>query len=601
MRIYANLQENIRNPLVASWIKEQAELLCPHQIVVLRGSAEEFENLCSELCHTGAFTKLNPALYPGSYWYSSDPLDVARVEERTFICCGSREDAGPLNNWMRPGDAYQQLRPLLQGAMRSRTMYVIPYLMGPSGSSFSKVGYEITDSPYVAASMCCMTRVGDVAQEHLGPASADFVKGVHSMGTMNPQERYICHFPETRTIISVNTNYGGNALQGKKCFALRIASCQARAEGWLAEHMLILGITNPRGAKHYICAAFPSACGKTNLAMLVPPRQYAAQGWKIETVGDDIAWLRIGADGGLWAVNPEAGFFGVAPGTNEKTNPNALATIQRNTIFTNTALDTTNMTPWWEGLSEAPQKLLDWRRQPWQSGNGPAAHPNARFTVSAAQCPTIDTKWDSPEGVPISAIIFGGRRAKTAPLVYEAFDWIHGVYVGASLCSETTAAAAGKVGELRLDPMAMRPFIGYHVGDYLGHWCNFGRLTAKLPKIFHVNWFRKDESGKFLWPGYGENLRVLEWIIGRVEGSRAARATPVGLMPSLAEFNFAGLELPGGAAEKLFHIDPAEWIGDLESQHAFFTQVGPKLPPQIWAEHEALRERMRLAEIGEYA
>lgn len=582
------------NSTLEAWLEESYALLKPDKVIHLTGAEDELPSLCSELYRSGEFVRLNEKLYPNSYWYCSDPDDVARVEERTYICSPTKNEAGPLNNWMSPKEALTVLNPILDGSMKSRTLYVIPYLMGPVGSAFSKVGFELTDSAYVAASMSLMTRVGDVALRQLEKNPSDFVKGIHSTCKMNPGERYICHFTKERSIISVNSNYGGNALLGKKCFALRIASCQAREEGWLAEHMLILGITCRKGVKHYIAAAFPSGCGKTNLAMLVPPKEYAEAGWKIETVGDDIAWLRVGSDGRLWAINPEAGFFGVAPGTNSKTNPNAMGTISRNTIFTNTAIDLSTMTPWWEGLSDSPpERVIDWRKFPWTPAKGtPAAHPNARFTVSASQCPTIDPEWESPNGVPISAIVFGGRRAKAAPLVYEAFDWNHGTFVGASMCSETTAAAVGNTGELRRDPMAMRPFIGYHLGDYLSHWFSFGKGNLRLPKIFHVNWFRKDDNGNYLWPGYGDNLRVLEWIVGRVEGHRAAKHSPLGLLPDATEMNFEGLNLSLKTIADLFRLDPGAWIGDIESQEEFFTQIGTRLPPEIWAEHEALKSRL---------
>jgi len=583
------------NQNVKAWVDEIAKRLEPSEIVWIDGSEEENQRLCQGLVAEGTFTKLNEAEYPNSYWGVSNPNDVARVEDKTFICARSEEDAGPTNNWVDPQEMYGRLEKLMAGCMKGRTMYVVPYLMGPDGSPFSKVGFELTDSPYVVVNMRIMARIGETAMKNLKDDSNDFVKGIHSVGELNPDNRYICHFPEDNTIISFNSNYGGNALQGKKCFALRIASVLARKQGWMAEHMLILGITNPKGEKHYVCAAFPSACGKTNLAMLVPPESYAKAGWKVETVGDDIAWLNFGSDGRLYAINPEAGFFGVAPGTSDKTNPNAMATLRKgNTIFTNTALDLDTMTPWWEGLPNSPKRAKDWKGNDWtpESKEKPA-HPNSRFTTPARQCPSISSEWESPNGVPISAIIFGGRRAKLAPLVYEARNWQHGTYIGVTMASERTAAAAGKVGELARDPMAMRPFIGYHAGDYFRHWLSMGKQGGtKMPKIFHVNWFRQDDEGKFLWPGFGENMRVLEWVLGRVEGKAGAVDAAIGFMPQSKDLNLDGLNLNPQQTQKLFSVNAADWSQEINSQEDFLSSIGPKLPKEMIEELEQLRARI---------
>lgn len=585
-------------PIVRAWVERVAQTVQPENVVWIDGTQAETDAMNEALVASGVFTRLNPDIYPNSFWATSDPTDVARVEDRTFICSHTQDDAGPTNNWFDPQAMYQKLDGLMAGCMRGRTMYVVPYLMGPDGSPFSKVGFELTDSPYVVANMKIMARVGSVALKNLPKDSADFVRGVHSVGTLDPNERYICHFPEDNTIISFNSNYGGNALQGKKCFALRIASTLARREGWLAEHMLIVGITNPQGKKHYLCAAFPSACGKTNLAMMVPPKLYQEKGWKIETIGDDIAWLRFGEDGRLYAINPEAGFFGVAPGTSEKTNPNALRTISKNTIFTNTAYNPVDGTPWWEGLTkDQPEKLITWRRIEWTPTCGmSAAHANSRFTAPAAQCPSIDPAWESPQGVPISGIIFGGRRPRTVPLVYEARDWQHGTFLGTTMASETTAAAAGKVGELRRDPMAMLPFIGYHAGDYFQHWLDMGQHPhAKLPKIFHVNWFRTSDQGDFLWPGFGDNVRVLEWILKRIDGEVDAAASPIGLLPKAGDINTEGLSMAPHVMEELFAVRPSDWHFELDSQRKFFDSVGAKMPAALRAQHEQLRRNLGLA------
>ena len=584
------------NPLVLEWVKSVEERVKPDKVVWIDGSEAEYKDICAQLVKDGTFTPLNEKEYPNCYWAVSDQSDVARVEDRTFICSKNQKDAGPTNHWCDPGEMYQKLYDILDGCMQGRTMYVVPYLMGPDGSPYSKVGFEITDSLYVVANMRIMARIGDVALKNLSNDSNDFVKGIHSIVTLNPEDRYICHFPEDNTIISVNSNYGGNALQGKKCFALRIASAQARREGWMAEHMLILGITNPEGQKHYVCAAFPSACGKTNLAMLIPPKSYLEKGWKVETIGDDIAWLNFGEDGRLYAINPEAGFFGVAPGTSMKTNPNAMQTLKSNTIFTNTALDLDNMTPWWEGMNGAPKHAKDWKNQDWTPESPKkAAHPNSRFTAPASQCPCISKEWESANGVPISAIIFGGRRAKMAPLVYEARDWQHGTFVGVTMASETTAAAAGKVGKLRRDPMAMRPFIGYHAGDYFKHWLEMGkRGGSKMPKIFHVNWFRTDESGKFLWPGFGENMRVLDWIIGRVKGTANAAETPLGYQPTTDDINIDGTDVSKEVLSNLLSVQADEWSEELASQKEFLAEFNDALPQEIREEHERLKTRLGL-------
>jgi phosphoenolpyruvate carboxykinase (GTP) len=585
-------------PIVLAWVERVAQTVQPHNVVWIDGTQAETEAMNEALVASGVLTRLNPDRYPNSFWATSDPTDVARVEDRTFICSHSQDDAGPTNNWFDPQAMYQKLDGLMAGCMRGRTMYVVPYLMGPDGSPFSKVGFELTDSPYVVANMKIMARVGAVALKNLPKDSADFVRGVHSVGTLDPNERYICHFPEDNTIISFNSNYGGNALQGKKCFALRIASTLARREGWLAEHMLIVGITNPQGKKHYLCAAFPSACGKTNLAMMVPPKLYQEKGWKIETIGDDIAWLRFGNDGRLYAINPEAGFFGVAPGTSEKTNPNALRTISKNTIFTNTAYNPVDGTPWWEGLTkEQPEKLITWRGIEWTPTCGmSAAHANSRFTAPASQCPSIDPAWESPQGVPISGIIFGGRRPRTVPLVYEARDWKHGTFLGTTMASETTAAAAGKVGELRRDPMAMLPFIGYHAGDYFKHWLDMGQHPdAQLPKIFHVNWFRTSDQGDFLWPGFGDNVRVLEWILKRIDGEVDAAVSPIGLLPKAGDINTEGLSMAPHVMEELFAVRSSDWHFELDSQRKFFDSIGAKMPATLKAQHEQLRRNLGLA------
>jgi phosphoenolpyruvate carboxykinase (GTP) len=562
---------------VESWVLEMERKLRPDRVAWCDGSQAESEQLVEGMLADGTLHRLHPEQAPGSYLHRSHPSDVARTEHLTFIASPTRAQAGPTNNWMAPQDARERVFPLFDGAMRGRTLYVVPYVMGPLGSPFSKVGVEITDSPYVVASMRIMTRMGRAALDQLG-SSDDFVPGLHTLGDLSPERRFIVHFPEQRLIWSVGSGYGGNALLGKKCFALRIASALARDQGWLAEHMLILELELPGGETRYVAAAFPSACGKTNLAMLVSP--FEAQGYKVRTVGDDIAWLRPGPDGRLWAVNPEAGFFGVAPGTGPGTNPNALATISHDTIFTNVAV-TADGVPWWEGKDASPPAdLLDWQGRPWD-GASKAAHPNSRFTVAARQCPSISPRWEDAQGVPISAIVFGGRRARLAPLVFESRDWEHGVFVGATMGSETTAAATGQVGVVRRDPMAMVPFCGYNMGDYFGHWLRLGRSLARPPAIFHVNWFRTDARGRFVWPGFGQNLRVLLWMIARVEGRASAEETPIGLVPTEAALDWEGLGLGPAERQLLLRVDRGEWAAEVPEIRAFFDRFGDHLPAEL--------------------
>jgi len=574
---------------VEQWVNETAKMTRPQRVVWCDGSQAEFDGLIERMLDDGTLMRLNQEAYPDCYLHRSHPSDVARTEHLTYICSREREDAGPTNNWMPPQEAYEKVGKLFEGSMQSRTMYVVPYIMGPVESPYSKVGIEITDSPYVAASMRIMTRMGKVALDRLG-ASDDFVPGLHSIGDLSPERRFILHFPEERLIWSIGSGYGGNALLGKKCLALRIASVMARDQGWLAEHMLILGLEDPAGEVTYMAAAFPSACGKTNLAMLVSPLERL--GYKVWTVGEDITWMQPGPDGRLWAINPEAGFFGVAPGTSSKTNPNIMAAIRHNSIFTNVAVNP-HGEPWWEGMDgPVPQQLTDWRGQPWVPGKEKAAHPNSRFTTPASQCPSISSHWEDPQGVPISAIIFGGRRARVAPLVYQSLSWQHGVFVGASMASETTAAATGAVGVVRHDPMAMLPFCGYNMADYFGHWLDVGRNLSRPPKIFHVNWFRRNEQGDFLWPGFGQNVRVLKWILERVRDGGQAVDTPIGWIPTPDGIEREGLDLPTSTLEELLHIDRADWQQEVASQRKFFEQFGARLPHEIQEEHKALARRL---------
>ncbi len=580
------------NKTVLAWIDEMVEMCQPDKIVWIDGSEEQLEALRAEACSTGEMMKLNQETLPGCYYHRTAENDVARVEDRTFICTDTKEEAGPNNNWMAPSEMYAKLKALYKGSMKGRTMYVIPYSMGPVGSQFSKIGIELSDSIYVVLNMAIMTRIGKSVIDQLGD-SDDFVRCLHSKKDVNPEERYIVHFPQDKAIWSINSAYGGNVLLGKKCFALRIASYLGKQEGWMAEHMLILGLENPQGEVKYICAAFPSACGKTNLAMLIPPEYLKKQGYKVWTVGDDIAWLRIGPDGRLYAINPEAGFFGVAPGTSNKTNPNALAATKKNTIFTNVAI-TDDKEVWWEGMDgDTPAHLTDWLGNDWTPDKGTkAAHPNSRFTAPAVNCPCISSEFENAQGVPISAIVFGGRRAKTAPLVYQARDWQHGVFVGATMASETTAAAAGAVGVVRRDPMAMKPFCGYNMADYFGHWLEMGAKMdpEKAPKIFHVNWFRLDENGKFMWPGFGDNMRVLNWIIDRCEGKADAVESPIGYLPK--EIDTTDLDISNDVMNELLSVDKEVWKEDLEDQKKFFAQFGDKLPQGIKDEMAKLEENL---------
>ena len=561
------------------WVADVAALTRPSRIHWCDGSDAENAALIEMMLADGTLHRLNEDTHPGSYLHRSHPDDVARVEHLTFVCTSQPEDAGPNNHWMEPEEAHAQVDALFDGCMQGRTMYVIPYCMGPIDSPLSRCGVEITDSPYVVANMRIMTRMGAPALARI-EREGSFVKGLHSTGELDPNRRFIMHFPEELTIKSYGSGYGGNALLGKKCHALRIASHQARSEGWLAEHMLILGVENPQGETHYIAAAFPSACGKTNLAMLIPPEGYREAGWKVWTIGDDICWMRPGADGRLYAINPEAGFFGVAPGTSAKSNPNALASIQSDTIFTNVGT-TADGQPWWEGLDNGQQPATDWRGEPFDAAKRPAAHPNSRFTVSARRCPSWSPMAEDPQGVPISAIVFGGRRASLVPLVFEARDWSHGVLVGASMGSETTAAATGAVGVMRRDPMAMKPFCGYNFADYFAHWLSFDQAGANLPKVFHVNWFRKGDDGRFLWPGFGDNLRVLEWMIKRVEGKAGAQETPIGQLPLEGELNLEGLELDDEAREKLFGFDRAAWAAEFAGIGHYLDEYGPRMPQAL--------------------
>jgi len=581
------------NKKVIDFIEEAKKLCKPDNIVWIDGSKKQIDELTKQSLKLGEIIKLNEELLPGCYLHRTAINDVARVEHRTFICSKKEEDAGPTNNWKDPKETYAMMSKLFDGAMKGRTMYVLPFSMGPIGSPFSKIGVELTDSIYVVLNMNIMCRVGKKVIDQLGDSN-DFVRGLHSKKDLDEENRYICHFPEDNTIWSVNSGYGGNVLLGKKCFALRIASYQGRKEGWMAEHMLILGLENPKGEVKYIAGAFPSACGKTNLAMLIPPKEYLDQGYKVWTVGDDIAWLRIGDDGQLWAINPESGFFGVAPGTNMKSNPNALLSTKKDTIFANVVHNLDNNTVWWEGLDKNPPKnAIDWKGNKWNAESGEkGAHPNGRFTAWAKNCPCISPKWEDPKGVPISAIVFGGRRAKTAPLVYESTDWQNGVFVGSIMASETTTANMGQVGVVRRDPMAMLPFCGYNMGDYFKHWLSMGKKLKKAPKIFNVNWFKLNDSGEFIWPGFGDNFRVLRWMIDRCEGKASAKETPIGYVPNKADINIKGLDISDKVLDELLNVDVNLWKEETKGIEEFYAKFGDKLPKELKDELNKLKAKL---------
>lgn len=587
-----------QNKTVIDWIEEKIALVSPDKVMWIDGSEEQLDALRAEACKTGEMIKLNEDLLPGCLLHRTKPNDVARVENRTFICAESADQAGPTNNWMDPAEAYKMLYDIAKDSYKGRTMYVIPYSMGPVGSPFSKIGIELTDSIYVVLNMAIMTRIGKKVIDTLGDSN-DWVRGLHCSCDIDPEKRYICQFPQDNTIISVNSAYGGNVLLGKKCFALRIASYQGWKEGWQAEHMLILGLENPKGEVKYICAAFPSACGKTNLAMLIPPEGYRNKGYKIWCVGDDISWIRKGPDGRLYAINPENGFFGVAPGTNEKSNPNALAATRKNTIFTNVAHNLDNNTVWWEGLDKnPPENAVDWQGRPWngKTSEEKGAHPNSRFTAPAVNCPCISSEFENPAGVPISAIVFGGRRAKLAPLVYQSRSWNHGVFVGSIMASETTAAAAGAVGVVRRDPMAMLPFCGYNMADYWQHWIDIGAGLDedKAPKIFNVNWFRKDDDGNFLWPGFGDNMRVLEWIIKRCEGMVDADETAIGFVPKAEDINLEGIEdeVSEDQLKEILSVDNSLWEDEAKGIEEFYAKFGDRLPKALSDELNTLKANL---------
>ena len=586
-----------KNEAVLQWMEEMAAMTQPDKIVWITGEEEQLEALRKQAVEEGILIKLNEYKLPGCYLHRTDPDDVARVEDRTFICCEREEDAGPTNHWMDPKEMYEKMYALADGAYKGRTMYVIPYSMSIIGSPFAKYGFELTDSIYVVLNMAIMTRIGKAVCDALGDDTG-FIKGLHCQCNLDKENKYIVHFPQDNTIISMNSNYGGNVLQGKKCFALRIASNLGRQEGWMAEHMLILGIQNPRGEIKYISAAFPSACGKTNLAMLIPPEGLQRWGWRVWCVGDDIAWLRIGKDGRLWAVNPENGFFGVAPGTSMKSNPNALISTHKDTIFTNVALDLSDNTVWWEGLNKTPPaRAIDWRGRPWTPQSPEkAAHPNSRFTAPARNCPCLSPEFENPEGVPISAIVFGGRRAKLAPLVYQSRDWNNGVFVGSIMASETTAAAAGAVGVVRRDPMAMLPFCGYNMADYWQHWIDIGAGLdpEKVPKIFNVNWFRKDDEGNFLWPGFGDNLRVLNWILDRCDGKVDAKETAIGYVPYADDIDLTGIEdeVSRETLASILTVENDLWKNEVPGIEEFYAKFGDKLPAAIRAELETLKKNL---------
>lgn len=609
-----------KNPNVIKWVDEMVALTKPDQVIWIDGSKEQLDELTNEVCslpdgNKDKMYRLNPEKLPGCLYHRTLPNDVARVEDRTFICCREKKDAGPTNNWMDPKEMKAMLTPMYDGVMKGRTMYVIPYSMGPIGSSLAKVGVELTDSIYVVLNMNIMTRMGADAFKNLGDTSNDFVRGLHSKADVDPEKRYIVQFPEENTIWSINSAYGGNVLLGKKCFALRIASYQGKNEGWMAEHMLILGVKKPDGEMRYITAAFPSACGKTNLAMLIPPAVYKEQGYEVYTVGDDIAWMKPGKDGRLYAINPENGFFGVAPGTNAKSNYNALASTMKNTIFTNVALNNADNTVWWEGLDKNPPvDVTEWKGakvngpeftseiDPATGKNKKLAHPNSRFTAPAVNCPCVSPEFNNPDGVPVSAIIFGGRRASTTPLVYQSFDWVHGTYMGSAVSSETTAAATGAVGVLRHDPMAMKPFIGYNVGDYWAHWLEMGeKLGDKAPKIFNVNWFKQDENGNFIWPGFGDNMRVLDWIIKRVEGKVDAVETPIGYLPKKGDINLKGIEdeVTSEVEDKLLAVDVDLWKKEIAEMRRYYNDdikaKGGNIPQALFDELDKIEARLNKA------